>query len=158
MTITVQRSGVYDHIGDRYYSGDEGSFAFPSEILVNTLREMPEQPIELIHEEDTHGLTMNSSYGTYRSSSNDVEDYPKIPELEYETKVTYREVVLKAFNYLCLCGSHRDEMKITICWGYPLPSSPMPLKWLQQMLTKWSNTPCFTTMKESKPTSSYPRK
>ena len=25
--------------------GDEGSFAFPSEILVNTLREMPEQPI-----------------------------------------------------------------------------------------------------------------
>ena len=91
--------------------GDEGSFAFPSEILVNTLREMPEQPIELIHEEDTHGLTMNSSYGTYRSSSNDVEDYPKIPELEYETKVTLPGGrFLKALT-TCAFAAATDEMK-----------------------------------------------
>jgi len=91
--------------------GDEGSFAFPSEILVNTLREMPEQPIELIHEEDTHGLTMNSSYGTYRSSSNDVEDYPKIPELEYETKVTLPGGrFLKALT-TCSFAAATDEMK-----------------------------------------------
>ncbi len=91
--------------------GDEGSFAFPSDILVNTLREMPEQPIELIHEEETSGLTMISSYGTYRSSSNDVEDYPKIPELEYETKVTLPGGrFLKALT-TCSFAAATDEMK-----------------------------------------------
>ena len=46
---------------------ENGKFAFPGDILVSTLRELPEQPIELVYDEETSGLSLISAYGTYKS-------------------------------------------------------------------------------------------
>ncbi|MCO6460377.1 MAG: DNA polymerase III subunit beta [Saprospiraceae bacterium] len=92
-------------------SGNEGKFAFPAEILINTLREMPEQPIELIYDKENNGLKMISSYGEYQSGSNDIDDYPKIPEVDYSIKVAIPAGrFLKALS-TCSFATATDEIK-----------------------------------------------
>ena len=90
---------------------DTGQFAFPAEILVSTLKEMPEQPIELIFEEADNMLKMISAYGNYRSSSNSIEDYPEIPEIRTESQINIpASRFLKAIS-TCVFATATDEMK-----------------------------------------------
>ncbi len=90
---------------------DNGKFAFPAEILVSTLKEMPEQPIELVFEEDDNMLKMISAYGNYRSSSNSIEDYPEIPEIKTESQINIGAGrFLKAIG-TCVFATATDEMK-----------------------------------------------
>jgi len=90
---------------------ENGKFAFPGDILVSTLRELPEQPIELVYDEETSGLSLISAYGTYKSSSNNVEDYPNIKEISVESQVIIpANRLIKALN-TCVFAAATDEMK-----------------------------------------------
>ena len=90
---------------------ENGKFAFPGDILVSTLRELSEQPIELVYDEETSGLTMISAYGSYKSSSNNVEDYPTIKEISTETQIVIpANRLVKALN-TCVFAAATDEMK-----------------------------------------------
>lgn len=90
---------------------ENGKFAFPGDILVNTLKELPEQPVELVYDEENSGLKMISAYGSYKSSSNNVEDYPSIKDIQNDSSVVIpADRFIKALG-TCVFAAATDEMK-----------------------------------------------
>lgn len=100
----------YTIIVESQIDSKDGEFVFPGELLLSTVKEMPDQPIELVHDEKTDSLSIVSSYGNYKSSSNKVTDYPTILDVSgTEYKVNSGKFV-KALS-TCLFAAATDEMK-----------------------------------------------
>jgi len=89
----------------------DGRFAIPAEALVGTLRELPEQPIEIEFNEDNLAIEIRSSTGFYRTGSNSVSEYPQLPVFEEDNQVIIDSArLLKALN-TCSFATSTDEMK-----------------------------------------------
>ncbi|HKK88591.1 MAG TPA: hypothetical protein VJ917_07050, partial [Saprospiraceae bacterium] len=61
---------------------ESGSLAIKANILIDTLRDMPDQPLEFKHENDDHNISLHSSYGNYKIPCEAAEDYPEMPSAD----------------------------------------------------------------------------
>lgn len=61
---------------------DNGIIAVPAKILMDTLKELPQQPITFSVDMDNFGIEITSAYGKYRLAGEDGREYPQIPEPE----------------------------------------------------------------------------
>jgi DNA polymerase-3 subunit beta len=61
---------------------ETGSLAIKANILIDTLRDMPDQPLEFKHENDDHNISLHSSYGNYKIPCDPAEDYPEMPSAQ----------------------------------------------------------------------------
>ena len=92
-------------------SDQDGKFAIPAEALVGTLRELPEQPLEIEFNEENLGIEIRSSSGFYRTGSNSVSEYPNLPDFEEENQIIVdSDRLLKALN-TCAFATATDDMK-----------------------------------------------
>mgnify|MGYP000166848911 FL=1 len=66
----------------------DGSVAVPGKILFDTLKALPEQPITLEIDPEKHGIEITSSYGKYKLSGDNPEDFPSIPQADNTESVT----------------------------------------------------------------------
>ena len=96
------------------FTSGVGKFTIQSEILVNTVRELPEQPLEIMYNPDTLEIEIVSSYGVYKTMSNDVDDYPDLTNTEKET--TFEISAKRFINALNTCSfaTSNDEMKASM--------------------------------------------
>lgn len=63
---------------------DEGKVAIPARILMDMLREFPEQPLTFNINLDNLGIELNSENGKYNIVGQSAEDFPQIPEIKSE--------------------------------------------------------------------------
>ena len=63
---------------------DEGKVAVPARILMDMLKEFPEQPLTFDINMDTLGIELNSENGKYNIVGQNPEDFPQIPEIKSE--------------------------------------------------------------------------
>ena len=92
-------------------SSQDGKFAIPAEPLLVTLRELPEQPIEINFDEEKLVLEIKSSTGFYKTSSNSTDDYPQLPEFHEDNQLDVSSSkLIKALN-TCSFATSTDEMK-----------------------------------------------
>ena len=61
---------------------ESGSIAIPAKILMDTLRNLPEQPVTFSIEEDTYSIEISSENGRYKLSGENATDFPKIPTIK----------------------------------------------------------------------------
>lgn len=61
---------------------ESGSLAIKANILIDTLRDMPDQPLEFKHENEDHNISLHSSYGNYKIPCEAAEDYPEMPSAD----------------------------------------------------------------------------
>jgi len=66
---------------------DEGQVAIPYRILVDTLKEFPEQPLTFDINADNHAIKINSEKGEYNIVGQPAEDFPVRAEVKPESKV-----------------------------------------------------------------------
>lgn len=59
--------------------GDALKIAIPAKILQDILKELPEQPITFLIDEETLGVEISSQNGKYKISGENGEDFPAIP-------------------------------------------------------------------------------
>jgi DNA polymerase III subunit beta len=55
--------------------------AAPARMLIETLSNMPDQPITITVDEETYGLTLLTDNGKYRISGENPVDFPKLPKM-----------------------------------------------------------------------------
>lgn len=60
---------------------DTGSIAVPAKILLETLKNLPEQPVTFSIDEETYSIELSSDNGRYRLAGENSTDFPKIPEV-----------------------------------------------------------------------------
>lgn len=90
---------------------ENGSIAVPSKILLETLRNLPEQPITFTIDESSYSIEINSDNGKYKLSGENATDFPKVPTVADGSAVNISSHVLgNAINNTILATSN-DELR-----------------------------------------------
>ncbi|CAN5907284.1 DNA polymerase III subunit beta [soil metagenome] len=58
---------------------ENGRIAAPARILLDTLKNLPDQPVTFTLDEETYTIEINSSNGRYKLSGENATDFPKVP-------------------------------------------------------------------------------
>lgn len=87
------------------------SIAIPARILLETLRNLPEQPVTFSVNESTHSIEISSENGRYRLAGENAADFPelKMPD-EYATVEMPTKALKKAVNQTIIATSN-DELR-----------------------------------------------
>ncbi|HPT31034.1 MAG TPA: DNA polymerase III subunit beta [Prolixibacteraceae bacterium] len=91
----------------------EGMIALPAKLLIETLREFPEQPLTFQMDLSTFGVQIFSENGKYSIVGYDGADYPETPvadEDKVETLVVNRKALLKGIEKT-LFATADDELR-----------------------------------------------
>jgi DNA polymerase-3 subunit beta len=90
---------------------EDGGVAIPAKMLIETLRNLPEQPVTFKVDDDTYSVEIISENGHYKLAGESATDFPKVPELKQSQSVELSsEVVTTAIAYTLFAVS-TDEMK-----------------------------------------------
>ena len=60
---------------------ESGSIAVPAKILLETLKNLPEQPVTFSIDKDTYSVEINSDNGRYKLAGENATDFPKVPSI-----------------------------------------------------------------------------
>src|SRR5687767_8539219 len=58
---------------------ENGRIAAPARILLDTLKNLPDQPVTFTIDEETYSIEISSSNGRYKLSGENATDFPKVP-------------------------------------------------------------------------------
>ena len=58
---------------------ENGRIAAPARILLDTLKNLPDQPVTVTIDEETYTIEISSSNGRYKLSGENATDFPKVP-------------------------------------------------------------------------------
>ncbi|SMD32341.1 DNA polymerase-3 subunit beta [Reichenbachiella faecimaris] len=90
---------------------ENGNIAVPSKILLETLRNLPEQPVTFSIDEETYSIEINSDNGRYKLAGENATDFPKVPSVSDGNDVNISSDVLgHAINNTILATSS-DELR-----------------------------------------------
>ena len=90
---------------------EDGSIAIPARILLETLRNLPEQPVTFSIDDATYSIEINSDNGRYKLAGENATDFPKIPTVADGYSVNFSsETLARAINNT-LFATSTDELR-----------------------------------------------
>ncbi|MBT1685850.1 DNA polymerase III subunit beta [Dawidia soli] len=92
-------------------SKEKGSIAVPARILLDTLKNLPEQPVTFSIDESTYSVEIISDNGRYKLSGENATDFPKVPVVsnDFSAEIS-TEVLARAVNNTIFATSN-DELR-----------------------------------------------
>lgn len=92
-------------------SKEKGSIAVPARILLDTLKNLPEQPVTFSIDESTYSIEIISDNGRYKLSGENATDFPKVPTVSSDfSAYISTEVLSRAINNTIFATSN-DELR-----------------------------------------------
>ncbi len=95
-----------------------GSVAVPGKILFDTLKALPEQPITIEVDDAKHSIEITSSYGKYKLSGDNPEDFPTIPQPDNTESVTLSAHMLDEAINKTIFATSNDELRLAMTGVY----------------------------------------
>lgn len=92
---------------------DEGTVAIRARLLIDTLKEFPEQPLTFHINPENYGIEILSDNGKFTITGYDGDEFPEIPEVDEEsaTSVTVRQRILLKGIEKTLFATADDELR-----------------------------------------------
>ena len=92
-------------------SKENGSVAIPAKILIDTLKNLPEQPVTFSIDENNYNIEINSDNGRYKLAGENSGDFPKVPEISdgYSFTVNANTLALAIGN--TIFSTSTDELR-----------------------------------------------
>lgn len=92
-------------------SKEKGSIAVPARILLDTLKNLPDQPVTFSIDESTYSVEISSDNGRYKLSGENATDFPKVPSVSNDfSAVISSDVLARAVNNTIFATSN-DELR-----------------------------------------------
>ncbi|HMP99210.1 MAG TPA: DNA polymerase III subunit beta [Cyclobacteriaceae bacterium] len=92
-------------------SKEKGSIAVPARILLETLKNLPEQPVTFSIDESSYSIEIISDNGRYKLAGENATDFPKVPNVSNDFSAELSSQVLaKAINNTIFATSN-DELR-----------------------------------------------
>lgn len=92
-------------------SKEKGNIAVPARILLDTLKNLPDQPVTFSMDESTYSIELSSDNGRYKLSGENATDFPKVPTVSNDFSATISSEVLgRAINNTIFATSN-DELR-----------------------------------------------
>lgn len=93
---------------------EDGKIAVPGKIILDTLKVLPDQPITFSVDSDSNSIKLTSSYGEYKLSGDNPEDFPETPKEESVSEFTIdSDALLRAINSTVFATSS-DEIRLAM--------------------------------------------
>lgn len=90
---------------------EEGRIAIPARILLETLKNLPEQPLTFTIDESNYNIEITSENGKYKLTGDNGDDFPKIPVAEDVQELELPgETLVRAINHTLFAAS-TDELR-----------------------------------------------
>ncbi|GAA5220091.1 DNA polymerase III subunit beta [Membranihabitans marinus] len=90
---------------------EDGTMAVRGKILNDTIKALPEQPIEFAKEENESILVIKTSNGEYKLASDNFEEFPQIPDAVTSEGVEIPVPILESAISRTLFATSNDEMR-----------------------------------------------
>ncbi len=90
---------------------DEGIIAIPAKLLLDILKNLPEQPLTFSIDRKTLGIEIASDYGKYKLTGQNGEDFPKAPGLQGASSFTMGSNALGRAINKTLFAAGNDDMR-----------------------------------------------
>ncbi len=92
-------------------SKESGSIAIPARILIETLRNLPEQPVTFSIDEETYSIEISSDNGRYKISGENATDFPNVPDVSDDFTVEMSSDVLASAIANTIFATSNDELR-----------------------------------------------
>ncbi len=93
---------------------EDGSIAVPSKILLDTLRELPEQPVTFSIDQEHYSIELSSDNGRYKLAGENATDFPKIPEVTEGFSLDISSSVLASAISNTIFATSNDELRLAM--------------------------------------------
>jgi DNA polymerase-3 subunit beta len=92
-------------------SKEKGNIAVPARILLDTLKNLPDQPVTFSIDEATYSIEISSDNGRYKLAGENATDFPKVPSVSNDfSALISTEVLGRAINNTIFATSN-DELR-----------------------------------------------
>src|SRR5690606_21864886 len=90
---------------------EDGNIAVPARILIDTLKNLPEQPVTFSIDNETYSIEISSDNGRYKLAGENATDFPKIPAVTNPTTVDMSTEVLSSAINNTIFATSNDELR-----------------------------------------------
>ncbi len=92
-------------------SKESGNIAVPARILLETLKNLPEQPVTFSIDEETYSVEISSDNGRYKLAGENATDFPKVPAVSDDFSVNMSTDVLASAINNTIFATSNDELR-----------------------------------------------
>ncbi len=90
---------------------EDGNIAVPAKILIETLKNLPEQGVAFSIDHDTYSVEISSDNGRYKLAGENATDFPKIPTVSNPSVVEMSTEVLSSAISNTIFATSNDELR-----------------------------------------------
>jgi DNA polymerase-3 subunit beta len=99
-------------------SKENGKIAIPARILIDTLKNLPEQPVNFTVDQDTYTIEISSDNGRYKLAGENATDFPKAPPISTSYSLEMpADILEKAISNTIIAASN-DELRPSMMGVY----------------------------------------
>ena len=92
-------------------SKEDGSVAIPAKILIETLKNLPEQPVTFSIDDENYNIEINSDNGRYKLAGENSADFPKVPSISDGYSSEINSDVLNSAISNTIFSTSTDELR-----------------------------------------------
>lgn len=90
---------------------ETGSIAVPARILMETLKNLPEQPVTFTIDQASYSIEISSDNGRYKLAGENATDFPKVPAVSDDFSVDMSTDVLSSAINNTIFATSNDELR-----------------------------------------------
>lgn len=99
-------------------SDEDIRIAVPSKMCIDTLKELPNQPVTFTIFTDKNTIELKSEFGRYKLVGQNADDFPKIPGSKAENSFSISSGVLSSSIAQTIFSSGNDELRLSLTGVY----------------------------------------
>ena len=92
-------------------SKEDGSVAIPAKILIETLKNLPEQPVTFSIDDQNYNIEINSDNGRYKLAGENSADFPKVPGVNDGYSSDINSEILNSAVSNTIFSTSTDELR-----------------------------------------------
>lgn len=92
-------------------SKEKGNIAVPAKILLDTLKNLPDQPVTFSIDESTYSIEISSDNGRYKLSGENATDFPKVPSVSNDFSAAISSDILARAVNNTIFATSSDELR-----------------------------------------------
>ncbi|AYA36723.1 DNA polymerase III subunit beta [Hymenobacter oligotrophus] len=90
---------------------ESGRIAAPARILLDTLKNLPDQPVTFTIDEETYGIEISSANGRYKLAGENATDFPRVPVVKGSAPVEIPSQALQRAINKTIFAVSTDELR-----------------------------------------------
>lgn len=92
-------------------SEENGKIAIPAKILIETLKALPDQPINFIIDDETKNIEITSAFGKYKLTGDNPDDFPEVPSEDNVEKISMSSNIIQEAISKTIFATSSDELR-----------------------------------------------